>query len=139
MERGTAPWLPPRKSFPLDLNLLLAKHWIYPDSPQERRHAALLADVQSAADRALEAVAQALEAVRLMPPARLVSITILLPTIYCGLPSCESVASAALARAVRGLLKVVSISALESYWPSSFVMIPVSHDPLAAIDVLSPR
>ena len=84
-------------------------------------------------------MAQALEAVRLMPPARLVSLTILLPTIYCGLPSCESVAAAALARAVRGLLKVVSIPALESYWSSSFPMIPVSHDPLAAIEVLFPR
>ena len=65
--------------------------------------------------------------------------TILLLTIYCGLPSCESVAAAALARAVRGLLKVVSIPALESYWSSSFPMISVSHDSLAAIEVLFPR
>ena len=34
VERGAAPWLPPRKSFPSDLNLLLAKHWIYSDSPR---------------------------------------------------------------------------------------------------------
>ena len=41
----------------------------------------LLNEVEMAADSALQAVVQALEAVRLMPPARLVSLSILLFTI----------------------------------------------------------
>ena len=34
VERGIAPWVPSRKSFPSDLDLLLAKHWFYSDSPR---------------------------------------------------------------------------------------------------------